>query len=436
MDVSTRFHRSLALAFGLVFGLALAACGSGSSRSSGIADDDCSIGAQNLAVYQTLQEYYLWYQELPEVDPLSFASPQALLDAVIFKPLDRFSFIRPAAEEDAFFGFGEFIGLGFRSSIAGGVVQASDVFEDSPAEAGGLVRGSRILAVDGVPIAQVLAAPGGFSGALGPAEVGVQVTLDFQNPDGGQFSEVFTKAVVAIPPVTAARVFEIDGVPTGYLVFRNFVEPGIDALDTAFATFRAANVTQLIVDLRYNTGGLVSVLEHFADLLGSRVAPAVVFARYEHNDKQSSRDREFAFSATPPAAALLLSRLVFITTEASASAAEMLINGMDPVLTIATVGSPTFGKPVGQLGFRFCEQVLRPVSFRTVNGLGVGDFFDGIPADCAATDTLDVAFGTPGEASFDTAVHWLEQGFCPQVAMRRLPEEPVARPRYELIDVL
>jgi carboxyl-terminal processing protease len=83
-------------------------------------------------------------------------------------------------------------------------------------------------------------------------------------------------------------------------VFRNFVLPGMAALDEAFAEFARPACTQLIVDLRYNGGGLVSVLEHFASLLGSRIAPGQVFASYRYNDKNSARNETFCFADPPP----------------------------------------------------------------------------------------------------------------------------------------
>jgi carboxyl-terminal processing protease len=419
----------------------LAACGGGGDgNGSAPITSDCAIPQQNQAVYDVMREWYLWYRDMPTVNPRSFASPDDLLEALRVDPPDRFSYITSAAEEDALFGASQFVGLGFRSFTTDTEVRAADVFENGPAWNAGLVRGSTILAVDGVPIAEVLASPGGFSGALGPQEVGYEVTLEFSNPNGGVFTRSIAKSVVTIPPVTGSRMFPIDERLTGYLMFRNFVDPGRNALDDAFSGFRAFGVTQLIIDLRYNSGGLVSTLEHFANLLGSRVAPGAVFASYVHNDRQRAQDESILFASQPVEFALDLERIVFITTEATASAAEMLINGMRPTgIQMATVGSATFGKPVGQYGFRFCGRVLRPVSFRLLNGLGQGDFYDGIPADCPAEDTLDVRFGEGGEDSLDTAVHWLRHGFCPPTvqpfalaeALRGEPARPAAEPRRE-----
>lgn len=437
MSNSRLASRASAVALGLM----LSACG-GSGGSSDITAE-CSIPGQNQAVYNTMQQWYLWYEKLPVLNPASFDSPQALLNALIAPvtdPVDRFSFLTTQAEEDALFGESQFIGFGFRQQPGTDSVTVLDVFEDGPADLGGLDRGSSILAIDGVPIADILASEGGLSGALGPAEIGFEVEMTFRNQAGDEITSTFFKDTVTIPPVTATQVFDLDGVSTGYLVFRNFVDPGVPALNSAFIEFSNAGVTQLIVDLRYNGGGLLRVAEHFANLLASRDHPGLPFYSLRFNDKNSGRNETFLFTTNPPTIALSLDKLVFITTPATASASEMLINGLPPYVETITVGDTTFGKPVGQLGFRFCEQVLRPVSFEFVNGLGEGGFFDGIGPDCVAADDVTVPFGVTGEDSFDAAVHWLATGSCPAVAearaFERLQVEPAKRPRYRLNDAL
>ena len=440
MNPAKRLHSVLLM----LASATLVACGgsSGSGSGSGTVTappDGCSVAAQNESIYEIMQQYYLWYEELPAVDPTSFDSQQALLDALRFLPQDRFSYLTTVAEEEALFGASQFVGFGYRQRVDGDTVTVLDVYEGGPAATGGLDRGSSILAIDGVPIADVLASDGGLTEALGPREIGFEVELTFLNQAGVEITETFAKDTVTIPPVTATRVFDVGGATTGYMVFRNFVTPGVDALDAAFDDFQAAGVRQLIVDLRYNGGGLVSVLEHFADLLASRTAPSQPFAAYRYNDKNSGRDRTFFLDSTPPNEALLLDKVVFITTGGTASASEMLVNGIPPYITTAVVGTPSFGKPVGQLGFRICENVLRPVSFAVVNGLGEGDYFDGLPVDCAAVDDPAFGFGAAGEESFDAAVHWLEFGFCPQTNLQveMLADglkPPAERPRWRLND--
>jgi hypothetical protein len=76
------------------------------------------------------------------------------------------------------------------------------------------------------------------------------------------------------------------------------------------------------------------------------------------------------------------------------------------------VGSRSFGKPVGQYGFNFCDKVFFPVAFTIVNADGEADFFGGIPVDCAAVDDLDHELGDPEEASLAEALGYIRSGSC------------------------
>ena len=154
-------------------------CGGGSGGSGSIAGepDSCSIVAQNTFVQDVMLDIYLWADEVVPVDPASVASPQEMLE-VLRVPQDRFSFMQTIAADDAFFGSGQFVGLGFRTIVT---ARIQDVFEGSVAENGGLGRGDLILEVNGRPIEEILANEG-FSASLGPAEVGVVVELKWQTP--------------------------------------------------------------------------------------------------------------------------------------------------------------------------------------------------------------------------------------------------------------
>lgn len=446
MTQQIRSYRLVRRLPALLLGFTLAACG-GSGGSSSPPVGECSTLDQNQFVNEIMQQWYLWYDKLPTLDPAAFPSPEAFLQALIApvdNPADRFSYITTQAEEDALFGQSQFVGFGYRQQVGVDSVTVVDVFEGGPAAQGGLDRGSQLLFIDGVPIEQVLASEGGLTAALGPPEVGYQVTMTFLNQAGVQVTSTFTKAVVTIPPVTGTQVFDLDGRQTGYLVLRNFVVPGVAALDATFDQFQAAGVTQLIIDLRYNGGGLLSTLNHLADLLGSRIVGGPqqdrVFATLRYNEKRSNFDQVYRFASEPLANALELQRLVLITTPATASASEMLINGMAPWVETVSVGTTTFGKPVGQNGWRFCEKVLRPITFQTVNALGQGDFFEGIAPTCVAADDPAFDFGQVGEASYDAALHYLQFGACPPAAVRepRILEMPIERerPRYRPNDAV
>jgi C-terminal processing protease CtpA/Prc len=404
--------RLTALLAGLVIGIAGCGGGSGGSGVEAPQGSSCTILEQNEFVQDVMQEFYLWNDRLPVADPAEFDSPQAYLDALRV-PEDIYSFITPAAVEEAFYGEGQFAGLGFQSRQVEGQVRLLDVYEGSPAHEGGLRRGDSIVAVDGRPIGEILANEG-FSASLGPPEAGVTVELTWRDVAGEEFTRTFTKAVVTIPPVSSATLLDTPTGFVGYMLFRAFVEPGDPALNQAFAELGQAGVTRLVVDLRYNSGGLLAIAEVLANLIGGAVTQGQIQYTLEYNPDNAGRNdtRFFRDSAN----ALDLQQVVFITTRATASASELVINALEPFVDVVLIGDRTFGKPVGQLGFVFCEQVLRPVSFRIVNAIGTTDYFDGFAPDCPAADDLDHPFGDPAEGSLGEALYFLENGSCSAVA--------------------
>jgi carboxyl-terminal processing protease len=403
-------HLLHAILLGLV--TVTAGCGGGSGGSLVQPPSGCTVLEENQFILAVMQEYYLWNDRIVEADPANYATPTAYLNALTV-PEDIFSYLTTQAEEDAYFGEGQYGGIGFQSRETSGEVRLQDVYEGSPADAGGLRRGDIILSVEGRPIAEILAGEG-FTASLGPPEAGVTVELGWRNVDGEEFTAVFTKAVVTIPPVSSAKVLDTAAGPVGYLNFRAFVEPADPALNQAFADFRAAGVSELVVDLRYNSGGLLSIAEVLANLIGGQVTQGQVLYALEYNANNAVRNETRLFRDV--ANALDMQRVVIITTRSTASASEIVINGLKPFLDVVLVGSTTFGKPVGQLGFRFCDRVLRPVSFRTVNAVGNTDFFDGFAPDCQAADDLDGAFGDPSEASLAESIYYLENGACSTAA--------------------
>lgn len=386
----------------------LAGCGGGSG-GGGPRPTGCSVVEQNQFVYDTMLDIYLWNDEMPRVDPADFDSPEALLEALKV-PEDRFSFIRSTAADDAFFGDGQFVGVGLRSDQpTPDELRIVEVFEGGPADGGGLQRGDRILSVNGRPIEDILADEG-FSASLGPQEVGVEVDFTWRTTAGDEKSATVVKAVVTIPPVAAVEILDTAAGELGYMEFRTFVEPAAGPLQDTFATFKAAGLEQVVIDLRYNSGGLLSIAELFADLAGGAGAEGNPIYTIEYNEENSDRNRTVLFRNRTNS--LAPSRLLFITTDSSASASEMVINSLEPFYEVVLVGAQTLGKPVGQVAVDFCQKTLRPVSFRTVNALGEGDFFDGLPVDCTAVDDLDTPLGDPTEASLAEAIHYAETGAC------------------------
>lgn len=371
----------------------------------------CSVSGQNLYVRDVLRDLYLWNEFLPDVNPTGYRSPEAYLEAVRYRPLDeRFSYITSAAASDAFYSDSQFVGYGFSTSVQGQELRVLQVFPDSPALEAGLARGDSILEIDGRSVTALIDS-GAIGSAFGPSEIGVSSEIVFRSLSGAERRERLTKRPVTIPTVSLTRAYEVDGQRVGYLFFRNFVRPSVAALTEAFATLQDMGVTELVLDLRYNGGGLVDVAAHLASLIGGAVTAGQPFATFAHNDRNAYRNETLRF-LDPESPAPALSRLVVITSRSSASASELVINGLRPFMPVILIGDATYGKPVGQYLIEFCSKVLAPVSFSLTNANGEADYFEGFAPTCVAGDGIDRELGDPGEASLAEALYYISHDAC------------------------
>lgn len=410
----------------LILSLAIA----GAAAPAAAQGRSCSALRQNVYVRDVMTDDYLWYREVPKVSLSAYSSPGAYLDAVRYRPLDQtFSYITSRQANDAFYSDSQYVGLGFSTSLNGSDLRVMEVYPGSPAHEIHMARGARVLQINGRAVADLVSS-GEIGGAFGASEVGVAAEILFERV-GVTTRARMVKRKVTIPTVSETRVITVDGRKVGYIFFRNFVEPSPEALDRAFAELKAAQVTELVLDLRYNGGGLVNVAQHLASLIGGARTNGNVFAEYFHNDRNTARNRVTRFDR--PSEALALDRLVVVTTRASASASELVINSLRPFMPVWIIGDRTYGKPVGQYSTPFCDKVLAAVSFSLRNADGQGDYFDGLQPHCRAADDLERPLGDPLEGSLKEALTVMATGQCSSAATamssassRRAPELPAA----------
>ena len=422
----TNFSRFLLLLTTAV----LAACGGGGGGGSGLTSpppppvsDACSLDAQKQFVFEQMQLWYLWNDQLPAAVNLDdYATPQELINFLSTfseadssgNPVDRFSRITSATSDQQFFGEGKFEGFGFSSRFASADNwRLTRVFADSPANRGGLARGQTIVALDGRTIAEIEAAEGVDA-------VLANTTLEFtmRPVTGPDFTVSLTRDIVTIDPLPQWRIIDgSGGRKIGYLEFATFISTATPGFETIFAEFNAQNVTEVIIDLRYNGGGLVSTAELLGDYLGGRIATNLVFSSTEFNGDRAAANNSRTFFRLL-GNSVNLTDLVVIATSGTASASELVTNGLDPHTRVTIVGADTFGKPVGQVGLELpgCDILLRPTAFKTVNAASFGEFFNGLPVDCPATDDLDVPVGADNDPNMLAALGYLETGTCPITA--------------------
>ena len=402
--------------FVLVCLSALASCGGSDSNNQPPIDSgylQCSVPDQNAVFFGYLQNTYLWYDQLPaSINPEAYSTVDAMLNDVRFSQ-DRFSgFSERQAYED-FFENATFVGFGF-SSDSGSDPNAyivRYVFGGSAAEQAGLSRGDRLTTINGFTVPDIRAGQLSNETVFGPNQDGFTINITFAKPSGEVITTQMSKRAVNTNTVFATQVIPSNVGPIGYLSFQNgFIEPSDAELASSFAQFASENVRELIVDLRYNSGGRLSVAGNLASFIVGESALGNIFTTLQYNDKNSNRNSSVRF--TDKINALDLSRVVVLTTSGTCSASELIINGLAPHMEVVTVGSTTCGKPVGQVPDEYCDMVLSAINFRTVNSLGQGDYLDGLSPNCPVEDQIVADWGSLQDPVFAEAVSYLNTGSC------------------------
>jgi len=408
--VTTRF---LFLAVVVLLSAGCGGSGNSPTQPPAVGSDACSIDAQKQYVLDTMRDVYFWNDLLPtSVNLDSYVTPNALLaDLISVQPLDNFSYIDSFAADAQFFSAGQYEGFGFSTTfLAPDDLRFVSVFSASPAADAGFSRGQQIVMLNGRTISDIESNEG--VGAVFDLDT-VQFTV--RRSDSSQFVVNVAKGLVTIDPLPQWRIINLPGgTSVGYLELATFISTADTGFVSIFDAFANAGVTDVILDLRYNGGGLISTTELLGDFLAGFANDGEVFSQTLFNANNAVSNRSAFLRA--PVNSPNLSRLVVIASDQTASASELITNSMFPYLDVSIVGGSTFGKPVGQLGLQFCDKILRATAFETRNANDEGGYFGGLPVDCAVEDNLLIPVGDDTDPNVEAAIHLLENGSCPIAA--------------------
>lgn len=367
----------------------------------------------NKALYDLMNEWYLWYEYLPKVEPAGYKDPYELMKTLRYKQLDRWSFV---ADYNSFMASmqGSFVGHGIRMGLdASSKVRIVMIYKNSPLYSKGVRRGWVIKKLNGVDLAQVLIAGDAttYNQLIGPSQEGVTNTFIFETPQGKDSVIVTTKTKFNVNSVLVDTIYNLSSGKTGYLAFNEFIEPSSEELKSSFQKFKSNGVKDLILDLRYNSGGILDVANQLASYISGRPTTDIL-VKYRYNNKKYAENSNVYFKTMPYP--LNLNRLVVICTYETASSSEVVINGLKPYLEVKLVGDTTNGKPTGMnvWGYpaRTPKFVYAPVTFRMTNKDNFGEFFGGLPPDRLATDDITRDFGDLNELSLKEAAYYIENG--------------------------
>jgi carboxyl-terminal processing protease len=312
----------------------------------------------------------------------------------------------------------------------------------SPSALAGLGRGDYFDEINGRKVGTDFSSEKSF---INSAINESTITIAGQKKNGTTYKVTLNKAKYISSPIYKDTILNAGSKKVGYLSYARFSSSAnsVSALNNVFAKFATAGVKDLIIDLRYNGGGFVSTAQHLLNLIApSSINTKTMFSEAYNSTMQSGaatilknqvlKDQNgksqfsngrivtyadlnysmaantFKFEKEGSLSDVL--KVVFITSDRTASASELVINSLKPYLDVKIVGKKSYGKPVGFFPIRIDKYDVYFSLFSTTNSLGQGNYFDGFPVDAEKADDVTRDFGNPQEISTSAALSYINTG--------------------------
>lgn len=312
----------------------------------------------------------------------------------------------------------------------------------SPCALAGLSRGDYIDQINGQKIGSNFASEQNF---INTAINASTITLGGQKKNGTNYSVILKQAKYTSSPIYKDSILTVGNKKVGYLAYARFsnADNSEAALTQVFSKFSIGGVTDLVIDLRYNGGGFVSTAEHLINLIApTSVNGKVMFSEAFNADLQSGkttilrnqplRDQSGAiqysngrmvtyadlsytiadntYNFSKKGSLTNVNKVIFITTDRTASASELVINSLKPYVDVKTVGSISYGKPVGFFPVRIDKYDVYMSMFSSTNSSGQGEYFAGFSPDSPKTDDVTRDFGNTSEICLSSALSYIANG--------------------------
>lgn len=353
-----------------------------------------STESVNLWVQDSLKRYYYWADQMPSKP--DYHLPVQDFFKSMLAPQDRFSFIVNTTDPSSYphsirnmYGFDYTV---IRRTNGEVVTVIKLVLKDSPAFNAGLERGMIITKING----KAVTADNAESITSSMKELTVlDLTVgSWKNDSITEEKEIKVYYGLSLEQPLLSKIFQKNGKKVGYLYIYDFPDGMTQKLSQKFAEFKAAGVQELILDLRYNYGGSVSAAAALCSLIPSGISSSSPFIIFKGNKNGGEVKRTFSQQITydPKALdfntlrtnALGLSKVYVLTSNSTASAAEIVINNLKPYLQVIQVGDITLGKDMA--GFTVEDRrkpqkihwQMHPVIYKVYNAVGSGEYSNGI----------------------------------------------------------
>ncbi len=410
-------------------------------RPGAIDDDDIPGAAVNEAhqyvnqwVRDNMQYWYLWNDEIPENIDRNL-NPKVYFQSLLHKD-DRFSWIQDDYQElvNALQGISREAGYEFvlyreNPNSDHVVLQIVYTKPESPAETAGLKRGDLVSRINGQQLTTT-----NYRTLLNEIRQNHTLTVQPLRIDRENFGPAQEISVAAVEyaenPNYLHKVLEVDGKKIGYFVYNFFAsgtqeEPGkYDAeTDAIFATFSTQGITELVIDLRFNSGGSESAANNLASLVCRGITASSIFLKRQYNDivqqdilndpnlGEDFLTSYFSVKANNVGSQLSSGRVYILTSARTASASELIINALRPFMEVFLIGETTYGKNVGSITLYAEDDPkntwgLQPIVVKVYNSLGQSDYGAGFVPDVLHPDNgmLLYPLGDPREALLAAAI--------------------------------
>ncbi len=386
-----------------------------------------------------IDETYLWFDEVPPtLAAKDYATPISYFNVLKTplltasgRPKDRFHFTQDTTSYRALAQRGIEVGYGaelaYLSATVPRDIRVAYTEPGSPAAQAAIGRGTRLIEIDGVDVVSGTDTAK-LNAGLVPAREGEPHQFKLRAPDGSDRTVTLTAARIARTPVQNVKTIATAGGPVGYLLFNDHLATAEAPLIAAVEQLKNAGIVDLVIDMRYNGGGLLDIASELAAMVSAgAVTTGAVFERLQFNAKNPfglfpaqtsvpfhASARGFSAPAGQPLPRLGLSRVTVLAGPDTCSASESVINSLRGVgVTVNLVGGTTCGKPYGFFPQDNCGTTYFAIQFQGVNQQGFGDYGDGFAPTCAVADDFSRALGDPAEARLAAALALQAGGACP-----------------------
>jgi len=401
-----------------------------------------------------VDERYLWYKDVPYVDASKYTSAAAYFEVLktpaknsMGKDLDRFHWSE-SIEETNRYNSGVSLDYGIKwvynqsSPPRDWVVY--DVEPQSPAGKAGIQRGDKLLTIDGLDF-KTSAEVGTINSALFPKDK-AEHQFVFSRAGTDKSFRMSAGESYETEPVRYSKVVDHQGKKVAYLFFNSFIAKTQDPLIEAFKLFDEQDAEELVLDLRYNGGGLLYLSSQLAYMIAGEKSLEKIYSQDVYNDKRTKETADSVIQFIPvyidwakrqidrsrPLPTLNLKRVTILASARTASASEAVINGLRGIdVDVTLIGKPTVGKPYGFTPQPNCGRTYYAVEFKGANAKGFSDYDAGFAPTCTVDDDLSHALGDPLEANFASALHYLANKKCNTSSVSRLASIQKPEPIYD-----